>query len=114
MPFACEIGNRVEVALTIRPDAANTGAPQMTTDLQTDKLIRHTRNPFGVMDVPEPDGPDVIAFAATASLEGRDDDANAAAWAALSSGAEPGAIEGRWSSRWNGGGDPTIAGDAPD
>src|SRR4051812_40311640 len=76
---------------------------KMIRDLQTDKLIRHTRNPFGVMDVPEPAGPDVIAFAATASLEGRDDDANTAAWAALSSGAEPGAIEGRWSSRWNGG-----------
>ena len=86
----------------------------MTTDIQTDKSVRNTQNPFGVMDVPEPDGPDVIAFAATATLDGPDDDANAAAWAAMALGAEPGSIEGRWSSRWNGGADPTIAGDAPE
>jgi hypothetical protein len=86
----------------------------MTTDIRTDQISRHTRNPFGTMDVPEPNGPDVIEFAAAASLEGQDDDANAAAWAGLPYAAGAGSLEGRWFSRWNGGADPTIAGDAPE
>ena len=69
------------------------------------------RNPFGTADVPAPDGSDVTAFAATATLAGGADDVNASAWAAeLHS--DP--LEGAWSSRWNGGADPTIAGDAPE
>jgi hypothetical protein len=69
------------------------------------------RNPFGTADVPAPQDGDVAAFAATAALSGGADDVNAAAWAA-----EPDAdpLEGVWSSRWNGGADPTIPGDAPD
>jgi hypothetical protein len=60
-----------------------------------------TRNPFHVQDVPDPDGQDVIAFAAEVRLTGSADDDNAQAWdgparAALAS------IEGNWSSRWNG------------
>jgi hypothetical protein len=68
------------------------------------------RNPFGVRDAPAPDGADVSDFAAEVTLSGDAADPNAAAW-----GAPPGAeglgIEGEWSSRWNGGVDPTIAGD---
>jgi hypothetical protein len=72
----------------------------------------NVRNPFGVMDVPAPDDDEVRAFAAGAVLSGAADDANAPAWAA-----PPGeihGIEGRWSSRWNGGADPAIPGDAAD
>jgi len=35
------------------------------------------RNPFGVMDVPDPNDAEVQAFAATATLDGRADDDNA-------------------------------------
>ena len=72
---------------------------------------RGIRNPFGVMDVPNPDDPEVLEFAAGAKLAGASDDENAKAWTAPS---DDGAIEGNWSSRWNGGADPTIPGDAAD
>ncbi|SDJ81849.1 hypothetical protein SAMN05216338_106726 [Bradyrhizobium sp. Rc2d] len=70
------------------------------------------RNPFGTMDVPSPDDSEVRAYAATASLSGDAADVNAAAWASVASPSDP--LEGWWQSRWNGGADPTIAGDAPD
>jgi len=67
-------------------------------------------NPFGVMDVPDAFGAEVIAFADAATLDGAADDDNAAAW----SGTATNAIEGAWNSRWRGAADPTIPGDAPD
>ena len=69
------------------------------------------RNPFGTMDVPDPNSREVVEFAATAMLDGGSHDANAAAWVSGSGRHE--SIEGVWFSRWNGGADPTIAGDAP-
>lgn len=69
------------------------------------------RNPFGTMDVPGPDDREVMDYAATAALPGDAADANAARWASL---ATPDPLEGGWASRWNGGADPTIAGDTPD
>jgi hypothetical protein len=72
------------------------------------------RNPFGVIDVPDPDGADVLQFAGTATLDGAADDVNAAAWATAKGAGQPETIEGNWSSRWNGGADPTIAGDTAD
>ena len=74
---------------------------------------RHrTRNPFAVQDVPDPDDREVLAFAAGAGLAGGADDDNASAWPAARDHDPAHAIEGRWSSRWNGGADPTIPGDA--
>ncbi|MBR0812287.1 hypothetical protein JQ544_12180 [Bradyrhizobium diazoefficiens] len=70
------------------------------------------RNPFGTMDVPSPDDAEVKDYAATATLAGDAADVNAAAWAAIAAPSDP--IEGIWASRWNGGADPTIAGDTPD
>lgn len=61
------------------------------------------RNPFGVEDVPHPDGADVEAFAASVRLPGSIDDPNAATWADLRQD-DQSSIEGRWSSRWNGDG----------
>ena len=73
---------------------------------------RHqTRNPFDVMDVPSPNDQEVLEFAAGAKLAGTSDDENANAWTAVSRD-QYGAMEGNWSSRWNGGADPTIPGDA--
>lgn len=69
------------------------------------------RNPFGVMDVPDPNDAAVARFAASATLEGSADDVNAAAWGTADGTSRPATIEGHWSSRWNGGADPTIAGD---
>ena len=69
------------------------------------------RNPFGTMDVPMPNDREVANYAATARLAGGADDFNATAWGALPA-SDP--LDGVWLSRWNGGADPTIAGDAPE
>ncbi len=61
------------------------------------------RNPFGVQDVPRPDGEDVTAFASGVRLTGSADDDNAGAWDAPSAAA-PVSMEGNWSSRWRGDG----------
>jgi hypothetical protein len=71
------------------------------------------RNPFGVMDVPDPYGTDVLAFATNAKLDGLEDDENAQAWATIDEIEGP-FIDGMWGIRWNGGADPTIPGDSPD
>ena len=70
-----------------------------------------SRNPFGVMDVPNPNDFEVAQFAATAATLGGFADANAEPWGAA--GESDGTIEGNWCSRWNGGADPTIPDDAP-
>jgi len=69
------------------------------------------RNPFGVMDVPDPNDAEVQAFAAAATLDARADDDNAGAWGTLGGSGQYDTIAGNWSSRWNGGADPTIPGD---
>jgi hypothetical protein len=75
---------------------------------------RGTRNPFDVMDVPNPDDQQALEFAAATKLAGTSDDKNAGAWATPSERNQHGTLEGGWSSRWNGGADPTIPGDAKD
>ena len=70
------------------------------------------RNPFGVMDVPAPNDQEVAAFAAVAELDGSAGDENATAWSSRRARDEYEAIDGIWSSRWNGGVDHTIPGDA--
>ncbi len=70
-----------------------------------------SRNPFGVMDVPNPNDLEVARFAATATF-GEFADANAEPWAAADKDDPHGSIEGNWSSRWNGGADPSIPKDA--
>ena len=75
---------------------------------------RGARNPFDVMDVPNPDDHEVLEFAAITSLAGRSDDENARAWATSGERNPHETLEGIWSSRWNGGADPTIPGDAND
>jgi hypothetical protein len=72
---------------------------------------RTSRNPFGVQDAPDPDGSDVDDFAAQVHLSGSADDPNARAWRSSLGDEQHGSIEGAWSSRWNGGADPAIAGD---
>ena len=76
-----------------------------------DRLHR-TRNPFGVMDVPNPNDEDALEFAMGAKLAGTSDDENAAAWTVPTDRDQSSTIEGIWCSRWNGGVDPTIRGDA--
>jgi len=70
------------------------------------------RNPFGTMDVPQPDASEVVDYAAAATLPGDAADGNAAHWAQMPAPSDP--LEGAWASRWNGGADPTIAGDTPE
>jgi hypothetical protein len=69
-----------------------------------------SRNPFGVMDVPNPNDFEVARFAAIAT-PGAFSDANAEPWGTANE--SNGTIEGNWSSRWNGGADPAIPEDAP-
>jgi len=73
-----------------------------------------TRNPFGVMDVPNPNDDGVTQFARDTLPEESATDENANPWSAQDSGHQHGTIEGQWSSRWKGATDPTIPGDAPD
>ena len=68
------------------------------------------RNPFGVMDIPDPDDDEVKAFADVTELDASAEDENAQPWGATA--AHGPHIEGAWSSRWNGGADPTIPGDS--
>jgi len=75
---------------------------------------KQIRNPFGVMDVPDPNDAEVTQFARRATLDESADDDNAQAWNSADSSGQHGAVEGNWSSRWNGGADPTIPGDAAD
>jgi len=72
-----------------------------------------TRNPFDVMDVPNPNDRQVLEFATATKLASTSDDENAGAWA-TESGLDHDTLGGNWSSRWNGGADPTIPGDAKD
>jgi hypothetical protein len=75
---------------------------------------KRIRNPFGVMDVPDPNDAEVTQFARRATLDESAGDENAQAWGGADSGGQHGTVEGNWSSRRNGGADPTIAGDAAD
>src|SRR5262249_32580700 len=87
--------------------------PREAEDQRSSMDERHrTRNPFGVMDVPDPNDQEVLEFASGAALAGSSDDENAAPWALSRGRDHHGTIEGDWSSRWNGGADPTIPGDA--
>lgn len=81
---------------------------------RTTAAITGTQNPFGVIDVPDPNDAEVAQFAAGTTLQGSADDANAASWSAAGNAGQPDSIEGNWSSRWNGAADPTISGDSPD
>src|SRR5262249_50531463 len=60
-----------------------------------------TRNPFGVTDVPDPDGPDIREFAKTVKLSSNDNDPNAAAWPVKEATGSRGNIDGEWQGRWN-------------
>jgi hypothetical protein len=77
--------------------------------MKTDVAIR---NPFAVMDVPNPNDEEVTHFADGVTLEPSVDDENANAWSTADHGGRHDTIEGAWCSRWNGGADPTIPGDA--
>jgi uncharacterized protein (TIGR03067 family) len=57
------------------------------------------RNPFGVLDVEEPDGADVRAFGKRRGLPGGPDDANAEAWVTRATKGEPGSLDGEWLGR---------------
>ena len=97
---------RPRIGVSMRSAVIANGRFQMSSD------NREIRNPFGVMDVPAPADQDVHTFAATAKLDGNSSDENATSWAGLSERNELKTIDGRWESRWNGGADPTIPGDA--
>ncbi len=63
-----------------------------------------TRNPFGVKDIEDPDGEDVVALKKSVELKGDADDANAEQWVTDATVGKKGSLEGEWFERWNGGG----------
>ena len=71
-------------------------------------------NPFGVKDVPDPDGDDVKTFAEGVKLSGGADDDNAKVWSDNTVKGTAKTLNGEWSSRWNVGsaGTEWIAGSA--
>ena len=88
----------------------------MTSDDGGQKTVRNqptdgVRNPFGMRDVPDPDSQEVEAFAETIHLDGSATDENASEWFSAEARAGEDSIEGKWSSRWNGGPDPAIPDD---
>jgi hypothetical protein len=102
------------VAACCRPavEVADQANPRREIVMQQANTNIVIRNPFGTMDVPAPDDRDVMEYAATAALAGDAADVNAAAWGSIAAPSDP--LEGAWASRWNGGADPTIAGDTPE
>jgi hypothetical protein len=86
----------------------------MSAASRSTTAIYGARNPFGVMDVPDPNDAEVAQFAGSTTLQGSTDDVNAETWGMADGLEQPDSIEGNWSSRWNGGADPTIPGDAAD
>jgi hypothetical protein len=62
---------------------------------------KQVRNPFGVADVPDPDGEDVRACAAREQLTGGAQDANAGQWAMEASLGDKDSLDGEWYGRWN-------------
>jgi hypothetical protein len=57
----------------------------MTRKIEENKAIAlhetsGIRNPYGVMDVPNPNDQEVVEFAAGANLDGSTDDENESAW----------------------------------
>ena len=62
---------------------------------------KKTRNPFDVPDVPDPDGKDVEAFAATVKLAGDAKDANAEQWVKQETTGDKKSLDGEWYGRWN-------------
>lgn len=59
------------------------------------------RNPFGLPDVPDPDGADVKQYAATINFLGDPTDANAQQWVTGPAQPRRTTIDGEWRSRWN-------------
>jgi hypothetical protein len=62
------------------------------------------RNPFGVMDVANPDGDDVQAFAKRAQLPGGNKDDNAPQWSEKMTEGVADSLDGEWFCRWSSGG----------
>jgi hypothetical protein len=62
------------------------------------------RNPFGIADIADPTGEDVLAHAARAPLDGGMKDANADPWPEEVVEGDPMKLDGMWMGRWNNGG----------
>ncbi len=58
------------------------------------------RNPFGVSDIEDPLGADVMKFADGRQLQGGRDDKNAGQWVMVEMEGKSDSIDGEWSGRW--------------
>jgi hypothetical protein len=89
--WACVVVGLLGLILVLNPGL--TGA---------DEKAEKTRNPFGVPDVPDPDGKDVKDHAAKVKLAGDAKDANAEQWVKEVTTGKTDALDGEWYGRWNG------------
>jgi hypothetical protein len=62
-----------------------------------------SRNPFGVLDVAAPDGPDILQLAARVQMSGDASDRNAPQWSESITPGNPATLDGEWYSRWEAG-----------
>ena len=62
-----------------------------------------SRNPFGVLDVAAPDGPDILQLAARVQMPGDASDRNAPQWSESITPGNPDKLDGEWYSRWEAG-----------
>jgi hypothetical protein len=69
------------------------------------------RNPFGLVDVSDPGGADVLAYAGVAPPLGQAGDENAASWCSKESVPHD-SIDGEWESRWKLEDEPWTTGSA--
>ena len=76
--------------------------------------MRSPRNPFGVLDAPDPNGQDIDEFAAQVQPSDSSVDAKALVRNASRDDEPYRSMEGHWLSRWNGGVEPTMVGDTED
>ena len=113
---AYQAGWRVGGRYPHRPAAGATGPTKKVMTMSDGQVHGGTdarpadrpaaRNPFGVMDAPEPDSVTAADFAAHTTLDGAHRDADAQPWGRVTATHSNRSVEGRWSRRWNRGGGP--------
>jgi hypothetical protein len=76
---------------------------QKIIDIPPALKVQNSRNPFGVRDVSNLDGLDIVNFAQNVALEDSANNQNILAWTDEESKEEFLTIDGKWEGRWNSG-----------
>jgi hypothetical protein len=118
-PSTVRVGCAVVLIVAGASSCGDGAMPERTTAPAVESTVpavettsQAPRNPFGLEDVRDCCGPEVVAFAEARAPSGGPDDENAAAWAGTDPGAEYASIDGEWASRWKFEGEQWVAGTA--